>query len=149
MNDVIQFRISFSKAWILTKRGSAVLPPEEILHKLGDLFQVTDTASKIYECTGMIKDTSYDNETVVRMISDLIQDTYKISDADQIYTIELQEAEAEAEAQPAPAAKKPPHRSCTSPGRKRRKKRNFPLRNWSVRKNSRHWHRRVQNLPRI
>lgn len=91
MNDVIRFRISFSQSWILTKRGNTTLPPDEILHKLEDVFNISNTASKIYECTGTIKDKSYDNDTVIKMISELINHTYSISDKDEIYTIELQE----------------------------------------------------------
>ena len=108
MNDAIRFRISFSQSWILTKRGSSMLPPDEILHKLENMFNVSNTASKIYECTGTIKDKTYDDDTVIKMISDLINQTYDISDKDEIYTIELQEEESTAvtddaeEAVPAP-----------------------------------------------
>lgn len=91
MNDVIRFRISFSQSWILTKRGNSILPPDEILHKLEDVFNISNTASKIYERTGTIKDKSYDNDTVIKMISELINHTYDISDKDEIYTIELRE----------------------------------------------------------
>lgn len=91
MKDAIRFRISFSQSCILTKRGSSMLPPDEILHKLEDMFNVSNTASKIYECTGTIRDKSYDDDTVIKMISELINQTYDISDKDDIYTIELQE----------------------------------------------------------
>ena len=66
-----------------------------MLHKLEDMFNLLDTSSKIYECTGTIEDKSYDNDTVVKMISELINNTYDISDKDNIYTIELKKEENE------------------------------------------------------
>ena len=119
MNDAIRFRISFSQSWILTKRGSSMLPPDEILHKLENMFNVSNTASKIYECTGTIKDKTYDDDTVIKMISDLINQTYDISDKDEIYTIELQEEESPAVADEAqetvPAPAKTQKKTATPP----------------------------------
>lgn len=55
------------------------------------MFTISNTVSKIYECTGTIKNQTYNNDIVIRMISELINHTYGISDKDEIYTIELQE----------------------------------------------------------
>lgn len=98
-----------------------MLPPDEILHKLEDMFNVSNTASKIYECTDTIRDKSYDDDTVIKMISELINQTYDISDKDDIYTIELQEDAEESSAVPddaeeaEPTSAKTQKKTATSP----------------------------------
>lgn len=77
--------------WILTKRGNSTLPPEEILHKLESIFSLSNSASKICECTGTIHNEDYDSETVSRKITDLINQTYDISEKDNIYKVEISE----------------------------------------------------------
>lgn len=96
MNEVIKFRISFSQAWILTKRGSSTLPPEEILHKLEKMFSISDSSCKIDECSGTINDEAVETEMIGK-IKNVIEQTYGINENDNIFKIELKKEEKKEE----------------------------------------------------
>lgn len=91
MSDTFRFRISFSQSWILSKRGSSVLPPEEILQELEKMFTVTDSSSKISECIGIIKGSEHDKKEVIQIIAETITKTYGISEKDDVYKIDISE----------------------------------------------------------
>lgn len=91
MSDTFRFCISFSQSWILSKRGSSVLPPEEILQKLEKVFAVTDSSSKVSECTGVINNSERDEKEVLQIIAETINKTYGISERDDVYKIDISE----------------------------------------------------------
>ena len=65
-NVSFYFIVTFSQSWVLTKRGSKVLPADFILNGVKKNYDVSNEKSRITCCEGVLKAASSDDaETIL------------------------------------------------------------------------------------
>ncbi len=75
MKNTVQFQLVFSQSWILTQRGSDVLPVDWFVSEIKKTYQISKLKSRLTECCGVIE-TDSETDILAAELKKLIWDRY-------------------------------------------------------------------------
>jgi AAA+ superfamily predicted ATPase len=86
----IEFQISFTQDWILSKREDDDLPPKVVLKKISEKFKLKNGLSKVANCSGVIElSDDISGENIIAEIESIINNTYAIDKESKVYSVEI------------------------------------------------------------
>lgn len=89
MSKNLQFHISFSKSWVLSKRGDDVRPVDWVINALGEKYTVSGTKTRVADCEGVIElSDPAEAEKCINEIRDLIASKYDIAADSDVFSVE-------------------------------------------------------------
>lgn len=91
-NVSFYFIVTFSQSWVLTKRGSKVLPADFILNGVKKNYDVSNEKSRITCCEGVLKAASSDDaETIENAIVSMICNQYGLERDSDVFSVKVSE----------------------------------------------------------
>lgn len=92
MQTQYKFHIAFSQSWILSQRGSDVLPVEWFLSAVKERFHVSGISSGISECEGIVDlPENMDKTALSRLLSAMILAEYELDSDSDVFSLDLAE----------------------------------------------------------
>ena len=92
MQTQYKFHIAFSQSWILSQRGSDVLPVEWFLSAVKERFHVSGISSGISECEGIVDlPENTDKTALSRLLSAMILAEYELDSDSDVFSLDLAE----------------------------------------------------------
>lgn len=89
-NKKIEFKISFAQNWILSKRGNEVLPPDLVIQKIREKFELYNECIKVSYCSGVIElSDEVSVDFVVDEIEKIMLNEYSLDRNSDVYSIEI------------------------------------------------------------
>lgn len=89
-NKKIEFKVSFAQDWILSKRGNEVLPPELVIQKIREEFEINNEYIKISYCSGVIElSDEVSADFFIGEIEKIMLNEYLIARNSDIYSVEI------------------------------------------------------------
>lgn len=84
------FVVTFSRSWVLTKRGSKILPADYILNEIKKSYGVSKEKSRITGCEGVLEtDSSDDEEAVKSAIVSRICNHYELEENSDVFSVKI------------------------------------------------------------
>lgn len=89
-NKKIEFKILFAQNWILSKRGNEVLPPDLVIQKIREKFELYNEYIKVSYCSGVVElSDEVSVDFVVDEIEKIMLNEYSLDRNSDVYSIEI------------------------------------------------------------